>query len=87
MTGKKLIAACGDALGPQALKVLQMMRDLNEELAYECGRGYVGDQRVCGGRTFYALCRACAISDTLHRHTIYHRINETGLKLLKDRGL
>ena len=80
------IAGYGKLLGPTAIRVLLMLRDANEELAYERGYGYIGNKQVCGAVTFHALSRACAISDTVDYHTIYHRINETGLQILRDRG-
>ncbi len=83
-----VIAAYGRLLGPTALRVLLKMKHDDEELAFENGAGYVGDEHVCGTRTFYALCRACAISQSMgHNNSIYWRINETGTELLKTRGL
>jgi len=74
----------------QVLALMAANRDDEDgELVYERGVGYVGLERV-GGRTLFALLRMAAISlaedSEVGGFERYH-INETGLELLKLRGL
>lgn len=66
-------------LTKRQLEALRKMRDDDEEIAYERGRCYIGDERF-GARTFWALLRHCAISQTdcSGGAVEYYRINETG---------
>ena len=71
-------------LTKRQLFILRMMHDLEEELVYERGHGYVGLTRV-GKSTVMALIRAMAIRADPHstvgkfeRYTI----NETGRSIL-----
>lgn len=75
-----------DVLSKRQLEVLRMMRDLDAELVYERGMGFVENESV-SKQTVFALLRVCAI-----RHDPYsaspgkgleiYAINETGLKLI-----
>lgn len=67
------------------LEVLRIMRDEEEDLVYERGLGYVGEERI-SGRTLFALLRKVAISAEIdsepggfERYTI----NETGRDILR----
>ena len=73
-------------LTKRQLEVLRIMRDEDEDLVYERGEGYVGDERI-SGRTLFALLRCCAIRAEdgsepggFERYTI----NETGLGYLEQ---
>lgn len=68
---------------------LRRMHDCEEELVYERGECYVGDEKY-SARTFFALLRLCAIS---HDSTSassgsggleVYTVNETGRNLLKE---
>jgi hypothetical protein len=62
------------------------MADEDEELVYERGLGYVGNESI-SGRTLFALLRACAISEELGSEVgAFERysINETGHNYLAN---
>jgi hypothetical protein len=63
-------------------EILTIMRDKDEELIYEHGRGFIGWSSVAP-RTVFALLRMCAIhSDSMD--DVYYRITGTGVKLLNN---
>jgi hypothetical protein len=70
---------------PAHLEALRMMRDDDEELVYERGRCYVGDQRFAA-RTAFKLWRLMAVRTVSeHGHGLErYAINETGLALLRQ---
>lgn len=71
-------------LTKRQLEVLRIMRDEEEELVYERGCGYVGDNRI-SGRTLFALLRCVAISEELGSEPgkfERYSINETGREYL-----
>ena len=86
-----LIRARGAALTRRQLGVLALMARAealdpgsdDAELVYERGRGYVGLEPV-GGRTLFALLRACAVSlsDGQVGGLERYRLNETGRALV-----
>lgn len=80
-----IIRENGRRLGPKAIECLRRMCDQDEEAVYERGRGYVGEWAF-GGRVFWSLVRACAISQSGptdgFMHSIYWRLNETGRAIL-----
>ena len=75
-------------LTKRQLEALRLMRDSDEEMAYERGECCVGLERF-GKRTFFALLRSCAIShdttsgDPGGGDTEIYTINSTGRELLK----
>lgn len=72
-------------LTPRQREILIMMRDEDEEIVYEGGTAWVGDEQIAP-KTVYALLRVAAISlDQFSKVGGCERysINETGLKLLE----
>ena len=71
-----------DVLTRRQREILTIMRDKDEDLLYEHGRGFIGQSSVAP-RTVFALLRMCAIhSDSMD--DVYYHITGTGLKLLNN---
>lgn len=74
-------------LTKRQIEALRIMRDAEEELAYERGECWIGSHKF-GHRTFFALLRACAIShdptsgDPGCGDLEIYTINETGRNLI-----
>ena len=70
-------------LTKRQLEALRLMRDEGEELVYERGECFVGNERF-GRRTFFALLRHMAIRHVEGEPGGFERydLNETGQALL-----
>jgi hypothetical protein len=73
-----------DVLTKRQREILTIMRDKDEELVYEHGRGYI-EYSPISPRTVFALLRLCAIQqDCVESMSAYYYITGTGLKLLNN---